>query len=385
MTQKSRLMLVTTRLGGGGAEKHLVRIANQLVNDFDVQIETLRPGGSYSKTCDSRIQIDCVGPKWTNRSTLLASRFGTKKLRRRIIDSKPECIVSFLEPATYTTHFALEKLQNPTPPHLVAIQNNPRKTMELFRSFWKRWMVTGVAAAIKSSNGIVAISNGVGECAEELFPGSKDKSTTIYNAAFEELPSIDIPIEANIQSLPRRTVQLVACGRLAEQKGFCDLIEAMRIATQKVDVGLWLLGTGPLENELKDQARNSGLEDRIDFLGFQDDPFAYYRASDAFILSSWWEGFGNVIVEAMSTETAVVATDCPYGPSEIIEHEHNGLLVPCREPATLADGIIRIANDDSLRSKMATNGRVRAADFSAQVIANQYRDLVNEYVASRKT
>jgi glycosyltransferase involved in cell wall biosynthesis len=96
------------------------------------------------------------------------------------------------------------------------------------------------------------------------------------------------------------------------------------------------------------------------------------QAADVFVLSSLWEGFANVIVEAMSMGTAVIAADCPYGPNEIITHEKNGLLVPPRDAQRLSEAMIRLGNDETFRSAIASAGRERSGDFSARQLAAQY-------------
>ena len=108
-------MFVTTRLGGGGAEKHLVRIANSLVESFDVHIAVLRSGGSYEAFVCDQIKIHHVGPGWPNRWTLVSARFGVGKLSKLICEIEPKCLISFLEPASWATHFARDRVSKNVP------------------------------------------------------------------------------------------------------------------------------------------------------------------------------------------------------------------------------------------------------------------------------
>lgn len=377
--EKKSLLFVTTRLGGGGAERHLVRIANSLASRYQVHIAVLRARGSYEAFVKREILIHHVSPRWTHRSTVLSAHTGNRRLAKLVSQLQPVCLVSFLEPSFYTSHLALRRQTDHTP-HLVAIQNNLGQSLKRLSGFMKQRLLSGVIDAIQSADGIIAISAGVAGDVVERFPESWSKIRTIYNSAFEGVPpSRDQAAES---VLPRRKskFQIVACGRLTEQKGFCDLLTALKSVREKLDVSLWILGTGPLQSDLINQARELGLGDSVEFLGFQPDPLPFFAASDLFVLSSWWEGFGNVIVEAMSVGTPVVATDCHYGPAEIIQHGVNGILLPPRSPKQLAYKITAALEDSQLRARLGENGKTRSSDFRAETIANEYARFINEQI-----
>jgi len=103
-------------------------------------------------------------------------------------------------------------------------------------------------------------------------------------------------------------------------------------------------------------------------------------AADLFVLSSLWEGFGNVIVEAMACGLPIIATDCPYGPSEIIEDGVSGLLVPPANSEVLAKAICQVLTNPSLRKKLTENGLRRAKDFDASTIAAAYGAMFESLV-----
>jgi glycosyltransferase involved in cell wall biosynthesis len=178
-----------------------------------------------------------------------------------------------------------------------------------------------------------------------------------------------MPLDERIPAGPL----LVACGRLAEQKGFPYLIDAMSLVRKEIPAAtLWILGEGPDRRALQEQIDNSSLGNAVRLLGFRDNPYSFMAAADLFVLSSIFEGFGNVIVEAMASGTAVVSTDCPYGPSEIITDGINGLLVPPRDHQALAEAILRVLRSNDLRARLEHAGRQRSKDFSALAIADDY-------------
>lgn len=367
------ILFVTNRLANGGAERHLVRIANVLAADHDVHIAVLRRGGSYEALTDRSIPIHHVSSRWAHRSTLVSATLATGRLAKLISDTQPQCILSFLESASYATHRALKRLSLTTP-HLVAIQNNFARTIAVYRRWIDRGLLEGFIDSIKTASGVIAISKGVQQELVERFPQIEARISMIHNAAFEKLPD-DPPV---VVGLTRKPAQLVACGRLVEQKGYPDLLAAFQIVRQRVDAGLWIMGTGPMEAELRELARSLGVADHVQFLGFKTDPIPTIASADVFVLSSWWEGFGNVIVEAMSAGTPVVATDCPHGPNEIITPEHDGILVPINSPQRLASQLIRVLDDPVLQSKLSSQALIRASDFTAAKIGADYARVIQK-------
>src|SRR6185369_7788029 len=174
--------------------------------------------------------------------------------------------------------------------------------------------------------------------------------------------------------LPQRPL-LVACGRLKALKGFDYLLDALVEVRKTIPASLWIIGEGEQRAALETKIKRLRLEDSVKLLGFQQNPFKYMAAADLFVLSSLYEGFGNVIVEAMACGVPVVATDCPYGPGEIIEDGKNGILAPPANALALAAAILRVLKDESMREKLSFEGRDRANDFDAQTIADAYGEL----------
>src|SRR5699024_2024023 len=102
----------------------------------------------------------------------------------------------------------------------------------------------------------------------------------------------------------------ISAGRLVEQKDYKTLLKAFQLISQRINSRLVILGKGPLENELKLLAKELDIQKKVSFLGFQSNPYKYMKKANVFILSSKWEGFGHVIVEAMAVGTPVISTDC---------------------------------------------------------------------------
>jgi glycosyltransferase involved in cell wall biosynthesis len=123
-----------------------------------------------------------------------------------------------------------------------------------------------------------------------------------------------------------------------------------------------------LRTKLDDLIAELGLQSRVAMPGFTTDPYPWCRTADLFVLSSQWEGFGNVLVEALECGVPVVSTDCASGPAEILENGRYGTLVPISAPSALAKAMA--ASLSKLHDREAL--MKRASTFSVRNISNQY-------------
>lgn len=162
--------------------------------------------------------------------------------------------------------------------------------------------------------------------------------------------------------------KILAVGRLKKQKGFDILIQA--IAEIESDARLEIAGDGPLKDELIKLAERLNISERVKFIGFQKDIMSLMRSSDCFVLSSRWEGFGNVLVEALYSQVPIVSFDCDYGPREILENGLYGILVKEKNPQALAYAI-----DESFKREHHVNTRWK--DFTVTRIASEYLNFMN--------
>nr|WP_281504606.1 glycosyltransferase [Chromohalobacter sarecensis] len=164
-------------------------------------------------------------------------------------------------------------------------------------------------------------------------------------------------------------------GRLDVQKNQALLLSAFSLAVKSVpDIKLVILGEGEEKNNLEKLASELGVKDSVDFVAFQDNPYPYYKAADLFVLSSDWEGFGNVIVEALACGTPVISTDCPGGPSTILANGKYGVLVPCGDAERLSSEIVKhVSNIGAWSSEEL---KVRANEFTVETVAKKYLEAI---------
>jgi glycosyltransferase involved in cell wall biosynthesis len=172
-----------------------------------------------------------------------------------------------------------------------------------------------------------------------------------------------------IELAPGRTL-LVAAGRLDYQKGFDLLIEAIRLLDDR-SVTVAVLGEGAAKAQLQQQAERSGVSDQVVFAGFQDNPYAWYARADAFVLSSRYEGFPNVVLEALACGTPVIATPAPGGALEILQDKAGCVVAKSITAHALAAAI-----EAWLRSPRNRVGDEVVAPYEVGRIVSQYEALL---------
>jgi len=169
---------------------------------------------------------------------------------------------------------------------------------------------------------------------------------------------------------------ILAVGRLDKQKGFDILINVY--SKIKTNWKLYIAGEGIERENLQNIIINLNLEDKIILLGRIKNIFERYKKASIFVLSSRKEGFGNVLIEAMAFGCAVIAFDCPYGPSEIIENRVNGILVENQNKEKLKETIERLINDKDLREKLSYEAIKVRDKYSVEKIAKEWEKVIKE-------
>lgn len=180
-----------------------------------------------------------------------------------------------------------------------------------------------------------------------------------------------------------RPQRIVCVGRLTAQKGFDYLIEAWSLIASKYPT--WridIYGHGDLEDALHHMIKTHHLEDSISIHKPTSHIYDEYQNSSIYVLSSRFEGFGLVLVEAMSCGTPCVSFGCPHGPSELITHGEDGLLVPLADIKKLAEAMEWMMTHPEERQRMSLNARTKAQKYTTDHIMPQWKELF-ESILSR--
>ena len=250
----------------------------------------------------------------------------------------------------------------------------------------------------RRADAVVVTSQGVADDLAMRYGVPREKMRVLHNPV--DLDAIAAAAAAPVDEPRDAPPVVVAAGRLAGVKNYPLLLEAIaRIprsggtsvppmaepvsrsggTSVPPSVHAWILGDGPERDRLQALARDLGIADRVRFLGFQANPWRFMARADVFVLTSTYEGFGNVLIEAMACGTPVVATRSP-GTEEIIQHERNGLLV-AHDAQSVADAITRLLADEHLRRQLADEGRAGVAHYATPQVAGRYDALFQELAA----
>jgi glycosyltransferase involved in cell wall biosynthesis len=165
---------------------------------------------------------------------------------------------------------------------------------------------------------------------------------------------------------------LLAAGRLVTEKNFPLLLRAFARLRAERPLRLVILGEGPLRSSLQALARELGVAEDVDLPGFDPNPFRYMARAAAFVLSSRFEGLPGVLIQAMACGAAVIATDCPSGPAEIIEHGEDGFLVPVDGLEDLVQRLRQVLDDPELRHRLGARARQSVERFAVERVIGGY-------------
>lgn len=178
---------------------------------------------------------------------------------------------------------------------------------------------------------IVAQCNDMAKDLIDNFKISSRKVFIINNPVDTDLIDLCLKNDKKVCLGRSDKINLLACGRLTYQKGFDMLIDCFSKAEIIDDYHLSIIGEGErnrrdVEEKLKQQVNNLGIDGKVEFLGYQDNVYSYLRSADVFVLSSRFEGFSNVLLEAIYCGTPVLVNNCPGGVAEVVESESIGLI-----------------------------------------------------------
>jgi glycosyltransferase involved in cell wall biosynthesis len=374
MSGRRRVSFVLPSLNGGGAERAAVQVLNGLAADkWDRSMFLFERTGPYLADLDPSIALT------SSPSPSRVERW--QALRRFVKEGEPHVVVAFLSFATALS--AARAAQ--TGARVVFNQQTPMTAFLGDADYewghgWRRTVFTATSRLTYSAADlIVATSNGVAEDLTKNFGVNPDAIQVVPNPV--DLDAVRSRAGEAVEiDVDRDTPVIVAAGRLADAKNYPLLIDAIAVLRRTLPVRLLILGQGELEQSLRRHIADRQLEGAITLLGFQRNPWKYIARADVFALSSHYEGFGNVLIEAMAVGVPVVAT-ASAGTRDIINHGVDGLLVEQHDADSLAAALAAVLSSPTRRRAMSGEARVAAERFAAPRVIARY-DAVLEQAAA---
>jgi len=390
-----KVLVLTGWLSGGGAERVVVNLlkGSNLVGGR-VELGLLRRQGAYIDDVDpSLIHARSWGERLfpsdgSNSSFYQPHRIAMSALTgplvfRQIIKATgPDLVLSIGRGPNLLTLGALAGMRVERPAWIVRDGNNiVRMTgdealggvrrslgLELTRRAYRAAdcvLVNSIALARDMADFLDA-----GESAVRVIRNPLDIES-ICRAAREDITAIEGPF-------------IFSAGRLVHQKGYDVLVSAFAASAFTRSHKLVIAGEGPELNALQALACELGVAGQVVFPGFQKNPWAWMRHCDLYVLSSRWEGCPNALAEALARGAPAVATDCRFGPSELITHQHDGWLVRAEDPVLLAQAIDTLVSNAQLRAGLGVAATQRMEEFDLKRILPQYGALFAEAVRQRR-
>lgn len=364
MSKNSNLISIfIPNLTGGGAEHVAVRIANKLAAQGDsVDLVLAQVKGDYLSEVNGKVKIINL-----NCSDGFSTIKSFPKLIRYLRNNKPSVLFSTLFRANTIAALAVKLSSVNTKlvlRHPNMLYPEGKKDLSFYSMLSKK---SAIWAAEKASL-VVLTSQAMKR--ELLKHSSIDSSRVII--IYNPVPIKEIQHKAKNESghdwLDNKKIPVIlAVGRLTYQKNFDSLIKAFAELRKKYESRLIILGEGDERIRLEYLTKELNIHEFVSMPGFSNNPYSYMYRSDVFVLSSRWEGFPNVLVEAMACGVKVVATDCPGGAAEILEYGKYGELIDVDSTDDIVGAI-----DKVLSGRSQNNAVVRVQDFNIDTIGEKF-------------
>lgn len=358
------IALAVPSIGYGGAEAVNVALGKEfLERGYRVDFVTMREEPETEMLVPKAARHMCLRVEKT-RQVLLP-------LIRYLRAASPDALVASLWPFTSLCVLA-NKLCGGTA-RTVVCEHNTLSIQYANRGFahdaFLRWSLAYESSFADAS---VSVSSGVADDLASLSGLSRRRFTVIHNPLLDRrfLQSGDSAAEAVWRGW--RGPRLMTVGQFKKQKNHPMLIQAFKEFLKLRDARLLMLGEGDLLDATRQLVAEEGLADKVLLPGAVSDPTPYYRSADLFVLSSDYEGLGNVLIEALSVGLPVVSTDCKSGPAEILGNGKWGRLVPVGDAEALTRAMLEALDAEHDREAL----KRRAVEFSPQRIADQYLRLI---------
>jgi glycosyltransferase involved in cell wall biosynthesis len=330
-SERMRISLILPSLSMGGAEKNRVKLANMLVGKgHDVDLVVRNASGPLAEDVDGRVAvIDLQAPRV--RSAVLP-------LFRYMRERRPDVVLAAMWPLTVVSTCVV-RLSRVGARLVVSEHTTLSKTPYAAGRIRGLLLRLSVGVFYRLADAVVAVSDGVASdlCEVSLPRLPRSRVAVVYNSAGRFVHGAPlVRAVGTAAAVHGHEVRFVAVGNLKPAKDYATMLRAFKSVSERRLASLRIVGSGPLDAELEQLAEALGVSRSVSFLGFQNDPDHIISDSDILVLSSRWEGFPNVLVEALRLGKQVVSTNCRSGPGEILAGGRYGWLSPVSDVEALA-------------------------------------------------
>jgi glycosyltransferase involved in cell wall biosynthesis len=363
VVEERLVTLFTATMGGGGAERAMVRLATGIAERgyrTDLVLARGETGEGYAAELSERVRVVRLGAS----HALLATPSLVRYLRRE----RPQAVVAALNYVNLVALAARRLARTDT--RVAVCEHNTFSVQSGSSPQWRERLLPALMrCGYPAADVIVAVSDGVADDLARTIGLPRERITVINNPVITPgmAELAQAPCEHPWLQPGHETPVALAVGRLTPQKGFDVLIRAFAQTRGRRPARLLILGEGPERGRLEALVAQSRVAADVQLPGWVDNVYAYLARADAFVLSSRWEGLPTVLIEALFCATPVVATDCPSGPREILHGGRVGRLVPVEDAAALAAAL-----QDAYDGRVAPAGADSWRRYELQVAVDRY-------------
>lgn len=362
-TQK-KIAIFLRDLDGGGIQKVVINLAKEMAKNGILTDIVITSGKDYFlEKFPPEIAIINLNSPMAVVSALPLAQY----LRQQ----KPEVLLSHGHSNNVAAIIALTIAKVTT--RLILVTHNTLSLDKLQLSTKAKLLPFLMRFFYPYADTLIAVSQGTARDLESELGLRKNSVKTIYNPIVNEdlIAKINEPLH-HPWFQPNQPPVFLAVGRLTEQKDYINMLQAFAHLRAQKQARLLILGEGNMRSDLELLAKDLGIESDVSMPGFVKNPYAYMSKASVLVLSSQYEALPTVICEAMACGCPVISTNCPYGPAEILEHGKYGLLVPVKDPISLADAMLKTLDNPIEKSLLLQ----RANDFRADYILPIYLELM---------
>lgn len=347
-SKKNTICLVIPSLVGGGMERVMSELANYLVKrDLKVYLILMFKDEVFYKL-DPSIQV--IEPTFEKKSNLAYAFFLFPFLRRKIKHMDPDAVLSFGE--RYNSYVLLATLGLHVP-IFISDRSSPHKSLSRFNLWMSRVLY-------KKATGIVAQTSKAAELLSNRLHGEHDNIRVIPN-----------PLREIQNAEYQKKDQIVALGRIVREKRYDRLLEVISLLRDQ-KWKLIIVGDGYMRSEVEEMILEFGVQDRVILAGQQKEVDLYLGESKVYALSSDIEGYPNALCEAMAHGLACISFDCVAGPSDIIEHQTNGILIEDGHIELFARELDHLIESEEERLRLGTEAKKIRSKLQGDKVFEQY-------------
>lgn len=383
--QKPKLLFFINTLNFGGAERVVSQLLLHLNESYELHLALYQPIIKYQIPQEVKVfsleeEVESSGSMALLRLPMLA-----KKLNKYCRENNIKTCVAFLNRPCYI--LAIMRAIYSYKGKVIMCERSHRSSIINFigsgSAFSKKIAYWLTKYSYTWAHVVIANSQISKEDLIKNFSVNKPIKV-IYNPIDIQV-TLQKAAEPLTENIDPDCFYFISTGNFRPEKNFALLIEAFALI-KELPIKLFLVGGGALEKTLKMQVNNLGLEDKVLFTGFQTNPYKYISRSNCFVLSSYTEGFPNVLLEALACGKPVISTDCMSGPRELMapitsihqvatndfEVAEFGILSPVNDAEILSAAMKKIFEDDNLLKSYEAKAFKRACEFDINLIKQQF-------------